>query len=212
MPRLPKKHADLAASREAFIAAAEEAEVRRTDYENLRDSGAGTDYKPEPCEDVLFSWLDRIEARALDDADPYEKARFSRLVRIEAKKLMDSDDCPSDETTLWDQATQTAAARYIHEPAHITDADLTAHRDVALPKPPETNLPGETPERAAQRQALLDASMNARRLSYQHQRVIEEAVAAGNTGADNPEIVASREAALEATREEGRLQQEFFGG
>ena len=40
--------------------------------------------------------------------------------------------------------------------------------------------------------------------------VMEEAVDSGNTRADNPQLVAAREAALEATRKSLRLQREFY--
>ena len=72
-------------------------------------------------------------------------------------------------------------------------------------------LPEEDAEQVATRQALLDAGLEARHLSYEYQRVMEEAVASGNALTDNPEIVAAREAALEATHKELRLRQEFFG-
>lgn len=72
-------------------------------------------------------------------------------------------------------------------------------------------LPPESAEQAAKRQALADAEEEASRLSDEYSRVLGEAVASGNTLADTPEIVAAREAALDATHKELRLQREYLG-
>lgn len=72
-------------------------------------------------------------------------------------------------------------------------------------------LPEESAERAAKRQAMLDAIKEARRTEDEYGRVMDEAVASGDARADKPELVAARQKALEATRKSLQLEQEFYG-
>ena len=77
----------------------------------------------------------------------------------------------------------------------------------------ESDVPLSVPEPQTRPslQDLTDAQEEASRLSYEYSRVLDEAYATGNPRADNPEIVAAREAALDATNRELRLRREFYG-
>ena len=72
-------------------------------------------------------------------------------------------------------------------------------------------LPPESAEQAANRKAYTDAAAEARHLSYEYSRVLDEALSSGGSWAD-PEVTAAREAALEATHKEVRLRRDIFGG
>ena len=72
-------------------------------------------------------------------------------------------------------------------------------------------LPEEDAERTAERKALLDAMEEARQADLEYGRAMDEAIDSGNTRADNPQLVAAREAAWEATRKSLQLQREFYG-